>query len=70
MLVGCMAINSSSASVTISTPGGLTEAWDVAGKRHELSDGPQAAAGSSGPKTWTFSGSREWAGWMVALRPR
>jgi PKD repeat protein len=70
MLVGCMGINSSSLSTTISSPGGMTQAWDVAGKRHELADGIQAAAGASGNKIWTFSASREWAGWLAALRPR
>ena len=53
MLVGCMGINSSSSSTTISSPSGMTQAWDVAGKRHELADGIQAAAGASGAKTWT-----------------
>ena len=70
MLVGCMGINSSSVSTTISSPGGMTQAWDVAGKRHELADAIQGAAGASGTKTWTFSASREWAGWLTALRPR
>jgi PKD repeat protein len=69
MLVGCTGINSSSSSTTIASPGGMTEAWDVGGKRHELADGIQAAAGASGTKTWMFSASRAWAGWLVALRP-
>ena len=69
MLVGCMAINSSSSSVIIGSPAGMAEGWDIGGKRHELADGLQLAAGSSGVKTWTFSSAREWAGWLVALRP-
>ena len=68
MLVGCIGINSSNATITIGSPAGLVEAWDLGGKRHELADGAQAVAGPSGPKTWTFSSGREWAGWLVALR--
>ena len=68
MLVGCMAVNSSSTAITIGSPPGLVEAWDLGGKRHELADGAQDLAGPSGPKTWTFSSGREWAGWLVALR--
>jgi hypothetical protein len=70
MLVGCMGINSGSTTIGITGPSGMTEAWDVAGKRHEYDDGRQAAAGASGPRTWTFSASREWAGWLAALDPR
>ena len=70
MLVGCMGIDSSSTGVLITSPAGMTEAWDIGGKRHELADALQAAIGSSGAKTWTFSSGREWAGWLVALRPR
>jgi PKD repeat protein len=69
MLVGCMSIDSSATTVTISPPAGLTEAWNLAGKRQKLADGEQASAGPSGAKTWIFSASREWAGWLVALRP-
>lgn len=68
-LVGCMGINSSSTSTTITSPTGMEQAWNNGGKRHELADGAQAAAGSSGSRTWTFSASRAWAGWLVALRP-
>jgi hypothetical protein len=56
--------------VTISTPIGLVEAWDIGGKRHELASGVQATAGLSQDVSWGFSASREWAGWLVALRPR
>jgi hypothetical protein len=49
---------------------GMTQAWDIGGKRHELADGLQATAGASGTKTWTFNASREWAGWLTALRPQ
>jgi Bacterial Ig-like domain len=69
MLVGCMAMNSSSTTNTITSPAGMTEAWDIGGKRHELADGVQATAGASGAKSWTFSAAREWAGWLAALRP-
>ena len=68
MVVGCMAINSSVVGVSIGSPIGMAQAWDIGGKRHELADGIQAAAGPSGSKTWTFSSAREWAGWLVALR--
>ena len=70
MLIGCMAINSSSTAVTIASPAGMTEAWDIGGKRHELADGIQSTVGASGPKTWMFSAGREWAGWLSALRRR
>jgi acid phosphatase len=70
MIAGCMAINSSSATVTIGSPAGMGEAWDLGGKRQELADDVQVAAGPSGPKTWTFSSGRDWAGWLVALRAR
>ena len=68
MLVGCMGVNSS--SVTLTSPAGLSQAWEVGDRRFELADGRQATAGGSGAKTWTFSASREWAGWLVALRPQ
>jgi len=68
MLVGCVGVNSSNATFLISSPTGFTEAWDIAGKRHELADGVQAAVGATGPRTWTFSSARDWAGWLVALR--
>ena len=68
MLVGCVGINSGSTSVTIASPSGMTQAWDIAGKRHELADELVPPAGSTGSRTWTLSASREWAGWFVALR--
>jgi hypothetical protein len=69
MLVGCMGINSGSLAVTITGPQGTTPAWDLGGKRSQLDDAIQPAAGFSGNKSWTFSSGREWAGWLVALRP-
>jgi PKD repeat protein len=69
MLVGCLGINSGATSITITGPAGMEEVWDIGGKRHELDDAVQTAPGASGDKTWTFSTSREWAGWLVALRP-
>jgi Bacterial Ig-like domain len=69
MLVGCMAMNSSSITNAIGSPSGMTEAWDIGGKRHELADGVQSVAGGSGAKSWTFSAARDWAGWLSALRP-
>lgn len=69
MLVGAIAINSGSISVTIASPAGMTQAWDIGGKRQELADGGAPAVGPSGTRTWLFSASREWAGWLVALRP-
>ena len=69
LLVGGAAINSSSASVVITAPGGMTEKWDLGGKRQEYDDAPQASPGSSGDKTWAFSAPREAAAWLAALRP-
>jgi hypothetical protein len=68
MLVGCVGINSTSTGALISSPAGMTQAWDIGGKRHELADGIVGPAGATGPRTWTMSQSRAWAGWLVALR--
>jgi len=70
MLVGCAGINSGATSITITGPAGMSEVWDLGGKRHELDDALQATPGASGAKTWSFSSSREWAGWLTALRPQ
>jgi hypothetical protein len=70
MLIGCLAINSSNTGITIASPSGMAEGWDIGGKRHELADGLQATPGGSGDQTWTFSSAREWAGWLAALRPQ
>jgi hypothetical protein len=69
MVVGCMAANTSVETMTITAPTGLAKAWDLAGKRQQLADAVQTAAGPSGNKTWTFTASRAWAGWLMALRP-
>jgi hypothetical protein len=68
MLVGCMSVNSS--SVTLSSPSGMSQVAELGDRRFELADGLQPTAGPSGVKTWTFSAAREWAGWVVALRPQ
>jgi hypothetical protein len=68
MLVGCMSVNSSSA--TLAPPAGMVQAVETGARRFEVADGIQATAGPSGAKTWTFSAAREWAGWLVALRPK
>ncbi|MCW2576975.1 MAG: hypothetical protein JWR28_1124 [Modestobacter sp.] len=70
MLVGCMGVNSSASTSTITPPADMTQAWDLGGKRHEYADGLRSAAGATGDRTWTFNASRAWAGWLVALRPR
>jgi len=70
MLVGCVAANSSSTSLLITSPAGMSEAWDLPGKRHELADGLQPSIGPTGPRTWTISSARDAAGWLVALRAR
>jgi hypothetical protein len=69
MLIGAAAINSSNATVLITGPSGMAQRWDLGGKRQEFDDGIQAAAGSSGPKTWTLSAAREGVAWLAALRP-
>jgi hypothetical protein len=69
MLVGCVGINSSSTSVLIGAPAGMSAMWDLAGKRQQADDVVQAVAGATGAKTWTISAGRDWAGWLVALRP-
>ena len=69
LLIGGVALNSSNAAVLVTAPAGMTERWDLAGKRQEYDDGVQAVAGSSGAKTWTFSTARDTTGWLAALRP-
>ena len=69
MLIGCMGVNSSTDAVAFAAPAGMVDVWDLGGKRHELAEGLQAAAGPTGDKTWTFRARREWAGWLAALRP-
>jgi hypothetical protein len=64
-----MGANSGSESLLITAPTGMSEAWNLAGKRQELADQALAGVGDSGTRSWTFSSSREWAGWLVALRP-
>jgi len=61
--------NSGSESLLITAPTEMSEAWNLAGKRQELADQALAGVGDSGTRSWTFSSSREWAGWLVALRP-
>jgi hypothetical protein len=48
--------------------GGMTERWDLGGKRQEYDDAVQAAPGSSGPRTWTLTSPRESVAWLAALR--
>lgn len=69
MLVGCMSVDSSATSLTITPPAGFAEAWNLAGKRQEYADDVQPTAGPSGAQAWTFSGSRDWTGWLAALKP-
>jgi hypothetical protein len=47
----------------------MSVAWDLLGKRQQAGDELVPFAGDTGSRTWTFSASREWAGWLVALRP-
>jgi hypothetical protein len=68
MLVGCMSVNSTSATLT--SPAGMSQAVEAGNRRFEFADGIQATAGGSGTKTWTFSAARDWAGWLAALRPK
>ncbi|WP_446219651.1 PKD domain-containing protein [Micromonospora sp. IBHARD004] len=68
MLVGCMGINSGSTTVTITGPSGMSQAWDIGGKRQEYDDAVQSSAGATGDRTWQFSSERAWAGWLVALK--
>ena len=70
MLVGAGAINSSNETILITSPSGMTQRWDLGGKRQDYADAIQASAGSSGDKMWTFNMAREAAGWLAALRPQ
>jgi hypothetical protein len=70
MIIGCMAIRTSKTTITIASPAGMAQAWDIGGNRQELADAIQVNPGSSGSKTWSFSKSQSWAGWLTALRPR
>ncbi len=69
-LIGCVGVNSGAATVLITSPTGMSQAWDIAGKRQELADQTIAAAGATGTRSWSLSSAREWAGWLVALRAR
>jgi hypothetical protein len=69
MLIGSAAINASPTTVTIAGPAGMSERWDLGGKRQEYDDATLLAAGDSGPRTWAFSAGRAAAGWLTALRP-
>jgi hypothetical protein len=69
MIIGASAINSSNATVSITSPSGMAERWDLGGKRHDYADALQPTAGGSGDKTWTFSSGREAAAWIAALKP-
>jgi hypothetical protein len=69
MLIGGAAINSSSTTISITAPGGMSERWDLGGKRHEFADAIQDSPGNDGIKTWTFSSARPAAAWLAALRP-
>jgi len=70
MIVGAASVNSSSTTLLITSPAEMTERWDLGGKRQDFADAIQPAAGSSGPKTWTFSSARAAAGWIAALNPQ
>jgi hypothetical protein len=70
MLIGAAAINSSSTAITITSPTGMTERWDLGGKRQDYADAIQPTVGSSGDKTWTFSSPRAAAAWLGALKPQ
>jgi hypothetical protein len=70
MIIGAAALNSSSTTTVITSPAGMTERWDLGGKRQDYADATQPAAGSSGAKTWTFSSARAAAGWIAALNPQ
>jgi hypothetical protein len=70
MNIGGVAINSSSTSTIITSPGGMAERWDLGGKRQDYADAIQPNAGNNGAKTWTFSAPRAAAGWLAALNPQ
>jgi hypothetical protein len=70
MIIGAASVNSSATTLGITGPAGMTERWDLGGKRQDYADALQPAAGSSGDKTWTFSSARAAAGWIAALRPQ
>ena len=70
MLVGCMGINSGAMSIAMDPSVSMGEAWDLGGKRQSYADELLGSVGGTGPRTWHFSASREWSGWLVALRPR
>jgi PKD repeat protein len=68
MLIGGLGANGATANTF--APSGWTEAFDsVGGKMSEHAYRAQAAAGDSGPATWTIDSARAMAVWMTALRP-
>jgi hypothetical protein len=70
MVVGCMGVSSSATPVQVTGPVGMSQAWSLAGTPNAFADARQATPGPTGPKSWTFSNARDWAGWVAALRPR
>ena len=69
MLIGAAAINSSVTTIFITGPSGMSERWDLGGKRQEYDDEVQPSAGAGGARTWTFSSGRAAVAWLAALRP-
>lgn len=68
MLIGAIACDC--ASPLFTAPSGWTERWEAAGGQEaEHADAVQAAAGSTGTATWTFSAARAVAAWRAALKP-
>jgi hypothetical protein len=70
MLVGCLGINANSLALGITSPAGMTQVWDIGGKRHEVADQPLSSGGATGSRIWSISASRAWAGWLAVLRAR
>src|SRR3954452_12005966 len=69
MVVGCMGVNSSSTPVQLTGPAGMSEVWNLTGSPNESADVRQSTPGPTGTRSWPFSNSRDWAGWVPALRP-
>jgi hypothetical protein len=68
MVIAAMGVNSGSTIITEASTV-VVERWEAAGKHCEHDSDIFVTAGATGTIDYTFSASREWAGWVAALLP-
>lgn len=64
-----MVIGGANSGQTTTPPASLTERWESTGGGLDIEHASaiQAAAGSTGSKTWTFAANTTWEAWLAAL---